>query len=343
VSKPEESEPPSVTNDDLIYRHRLRLFARAGEVGVAQACRELGYHRSTYYRWRAKVEREGLGILRPRERRPPRMPNQTPVWVEERIVAVALALPGLGARRIAAQLALPGWGGLAISASGVGKILNRRGLGTRRRRLSLVAGYASPPEQPVGPQPAALPDERHLDAEQPGELVQLDCFHIGRLSGTKGRVWQYTAIDVASSYTWAEVHVTPLNPAARHTSGLVERVAGELATAGWQLRAVLSDNGSEFRSATYRQAVARTGADQRFIRAGRPQTNGCVERVQRTILEECWRPTFARSLVPKFTALARDLNAYLGYYNHERAHTGRHNHGRTPADIVYGSRKTRPR
>jgi transposase InsO family protein len=106
---------------------------------------------------------------------------------------------------------------------------------------------------------------------------------------------------------------------------------------------VLSDNGSEFRSGVFRQAVGRTGARQRFIRAGRPQTNGSAERVQRTILEECWRPTFARSLVPKFTALARDLRAYLGYYNHERAHTGRHTQGRTPAQIVYGSRKTRPR
>jgi hypothetical protein len=47
--------------------------------------------------------------------------------------------------------------------------------------------------------------------------------------------------------------------------------------------------------------------------------------------------------VPKFTALRRDLKAYLCYYNHERAHTGRHNQGRTPAQIVYGSRKTRPR
>ena len=332
-----------MTHDDLIYRHRLRLFARAGEVGVSRACRELGFHRSTYYRWKARVEREGLAILRPRERRPPRMPNQTPVWVEERIVALALAMPGLGARRLAAQLAQPGWGGLRASASGVAKVLARRGLSTRRRRLSLVAGYASPPEQPSGPERREPLPVRHLDATQPGGLVGFDCFHIGRLSGTKGRVWQYTAIDVASSYVWAEVHVTPLNPSSVYTAGLVERVAAELAKAGWQLGAVLSDNGSEFRSGVFRQAVGRTGAKQRFIRAGRPQTNGSAERVQRTILEECWRPAFARSLVPKFTALARDLRAYLGYYNHERAHTGRHTQGRTPAQIVYGSRKTRPR
>jgi len=35
--------------------------------------------------------------------------------------------------------------------------------------------------------------------------------------------------------------------------------------------------------------------------------------------------------------------SYLNYYNFERAHTGRRNDGRTPADLVYGARKMRPR
>lgn len=63
-----------MSNDDLLLRHGQRLFARAGQVSVSQACRELGFHRSTYYRWRGRVEREGLEFLRPRERRRPRMP-----------------------------------------------------------------------------------------------------------------------------------------------------------------------------------------------------------------------------------------------------------------------------
>jgi transposase InsO family protein len=129
----------------------------------------------------------------------------------------------------------------------------------------------------------------------------------------------------------------------RHTSALVHRVARELAAAGWTLRAVSSDNGSEFRAAPFTQAVERHGARHRFIRAGRPQTNGAVERVQRTILGECWRPTFARSLVPKFTALRRDLDRYLHYYNFEGAHTGHRTNGQVPAAIVYGARKMRPR
>ncbi len=68
-----------------------------------------------------------------------------------------------------------------------------------------------------------------------------------------------------------------------------------------------------------------------------------MERVQRTILEECWRPSFARSMIPSFHALREDLADYVRFYNFERAHTGRHTRGRTPAEVVYGARKLRPR
>ena len=113
--------------------------------------------------------------------------------------------------------------------------------------------------------------------------------------------------------------------------------------AGWKLKAVSTDTASEFRSSEFRQTVEALGAEQRFIRAGRPQTNGVVERAQRTVLEECWRPSFARSLAPKSTALRRDLDQYLDYYNFDRAHTGRLTKGRPPGEVVYGSLKMRPR
>jgi transposase InsO family protein len=329
-----------MTKDDRFYLTRVALFAFAGEVGVTQACQRFQIHRSSYYRWRRQVERYGLEILRPRERRLPRMPNQFPSWVEEKIVLFALAHPGLGPRRLAAQLRQPNpLGELQVSPSGVLKVLHRHGLGTRLRRLAFIAGYTAPPE----PEPAPRPLPLHLEVERPGDLVQVDCFHIGTLSGTKGKCWQYSAIDVASSFVWAQVHRTHRNPSARFATALVRRVAKELATAGWRLKAISTDNGSEFRSLDFQQAMQRLGVEQRFIRAGRPQTNGAIERAQRTILEECWRPTFARSLVPRFTGLRRDLADYLGYYNYERAHTGRRSDGKTPAELVYGARKMRPR
>jgi hypothetical protein len=43
-------------------------------------------HRSTYYAWKRQVDRHGLEVLRPRERRRPQMPNALPKMIEERIV-----------------------------------------------------------------------------------------------------------------------------------------------------------------------------------------------------------------------------------------------------------------
>ena len=321
-----------MTNDDALFRFRLRVMALAKELGnVRAACRVFGIHHSTYYRWRSQMVRHGsTEMLRPRERRAPRMPNATSHLVEGRVLAYALARPGQGPARISAELGREKWGGIKISANGVWRVLLRHGLSTRAARLALVAGYAAPPE-PARPEPEP---ERHLDVERPGQLVQMDCFCIGRLAGTKGTVWQYSAIDVASSSTWAELHATTRNPLARWTSELARRVARDLAARGWSLEAVMTDNASEFRSGEFKAALARLGAEHRPIRAGRPQTNGCVERVQLTVLDECWKPAFARSLIPKLTGLSRDLEAYLVEYNTDRAHTGRRNNGRTPEEVL---------
>jgi transposase InsO family protein len=328
-----------MTEHDVLFGFRLRLFTLAAELGnVSAACRAMGVDRSTYYRLKRRVDRWGLEALRIRERRRPRMPNEIGPHLEQRIVAFCLGHPGLGPRRIAAELAREKWGGIQISEHGVWRVLCRVGLNTRDKRLALIARHRDRYERrPPNPPPA-----RHIDATEPGEKVQLDCFFVGRLSGTKGTVWQYSAIDVASAYAWAELRTSERNPRARHTRELLHRVAAELKAAGWLLREVTTDNGSEFRSREFRDGVEELGARQRFIRAGRPNSNGCVERLQLTILEECWRPAFARSLVPKSTALARDLDDYLETYNFDRAHTGRLTNGRLPADIVFGARKTRP-
>src|SRR5436190_13852161 len=205
-----------MTNDDLIFRHRQQLFARAAQVGVRRACRELGFHHSTYYHWKPLVERHGPEILRPRERRAPRMPNQIPPWLAQKIIAAALGEPGLGPRRLAAQLERSV--SERVSPGGVGNVLRRAGLSTRRKRLALVAGYAAPPE-PERPAPV----EPHIKAERPGDVLQIDCFAVGRLSGTQGKCWQYTATDVVSGFLWAELYITPANPAYHYAVGVLRR------------------------------------------------------------------------------------------------------------------------
>jgi transposase len=155
----------------------------------------MGVQRSTFYRLKRKVDRWGLEALTVRERRRPRMPNEIGPHLEQRIVAFALGHPGLGPRRIAAELAREKWGGIRVSEHGVWRVLRRVGLNTRSKRLALVARHRDPYER----RPELPPKELHIEASEPGEKVQLDCFYVGRLSGTKGTVWQYTAVDVASA------------------------------------------------------------------------------------------------------------------------------------------------
>ena len=149
------------------------------------------------------------------------MANATSPLAKQRVVApvqvgsrLRPGSPGFGPAHIAAELARPTRDAVRLSANSVWRVLKRHGLNTRRQRLGLVAGYAAVPELT----PRAAAPERHLETSRPGELAQCDCFHVGRLSGTKGVDSQYTAIDLASAYCWAELHTTLRNPSARWTS-----------------------------------------------------------------------------------------------------------------------------
>ena len=83
------------------------------------------------------------------------------------------------------------------------------------------------------------------------------------------------------------------------------------------MRAVLTDNGSAYRSRDFAAACLAAGVRHRRTRPRRPQTNGKVERFNRTLLEE-WayvRPYSSDA------ARTRALAKWLHSYNHHRCHT----------------------
>ena len=79
---------------------------------------------------------------------------------------------------------------------------------------------------------------------------------------------------------------------------------------------ILTDN-AYHRSIAFRTAVLESGTVQRFIQPRRPQTNGKVERFNRTLLEE-W--TYVRPYTSN-QRRTRALTTWLHIYNHHRAHT----------------------
>jgi transposase InsO family protein len=92
---------------------------------------------------------------------------------------------------------------------------------------------------------------------------------------------------------------------------------------------VLTDNGNAYRSRLWAQTLIETGQiTHRRTRPYRPQTNGKVERWNRTMIEE-W--AYARPYTSEAERAAA-FTTWLHNYNHHRGHTALG--GRPPASRV---------
>ena len=80
---------------------------------------------------------------------------------------------------------------------------------------------------------------------------------------------------------------------------------------------MLTDNGSAYVSHAWRDEHQQLGIKHSRTRVRRPQTNGKVERLNRTLLEE-WA---YKRLYTCETARRTALSGWLHHYNHHRPHT----------------------
>lgn len=328
-----------MTLEDRVHAQRLRLFRRAAELGnVSAACLEAGVSRSLYYELQGRFKRYGPVGLHPKHRRgrpgrPPALDHQ----IERTVLAEALAQPAWGPQRISDQLALRG---IHVAASTVYRALKRRGLGTRMQRFGVLeqhsarrAGLLTERTRKTLAAARPTPSQRHVEAEKPGELVCIDCFYVGKLKGV-GKVWQITACDAASSFAWARVFIG--DPRAMVAAVFLRDLDQKLRQAGWPLKRVLTDRGSEFKGA-FDQACRDLDVRHTRTKPRHAFTNGFVERLQGTILHEHWRVEFRRRYFTHLSQLERSLQSFLRLYNHERAHRGYRTRGRTPASILLGA------
>jgi len=119
-----------------------------------------------------------------------------------------------------------------------------------------------------------------------------------------------------------------LNDEKKETAaGFWERARGFFAAAGIAVTEVMTDNGSCYRSTAFTQALV-PDVKHRRAKPYTPQTNGKVERFNRTLAQE-WAYTRAYG---SEEARAAAYSAWLHHYNHHRPHTGLD--GLTPSDRV---------
>ncbi len=181
----------------------------ARELGnVAEACRQRGLDRTSFYEWKRRFQTQGFEGLKDLPPIHKSHPQTTPPEVVDRIKALALAHPAYGCNRHEAMLALEG---VRVSSITIQKILNENGLGTKVERWLALEQQNAEKAIEITPEQAAFLEklnpcfrERHVESTSPGELLSADTFFVGNLKGV-GKVYLHAVVDTFGSYVNARL------------------------------------------------------------------------------------------------------------------------------------------
>jgi len=282
-------------------RKRVLLEVNKGELSVSLGAQILGITRQGLWKLRKKVEAYGPSTVVGRKRGPKtyhRVWNRTPEWMEEKVSDLFTSY-GVGQDRL--QWLLDDCL-ITLSRATIYRILVRRRLlvprmhGKRAPVILYSKGF-------------------------PGEEVQMDTTEpLGKSGPTL-----ISAIDDFSRYGFADCY---RGNKAVQAGVFLKKIVQE---APFPITNVRVDNGSEFQEA-FKTTCKQLGITIKRNPVKHPTSNGKVERLHRTIEEECFWRVGAK---PDDLEYARYwLSRYLAWYNTKRRHGGYGMEGRTPQQRI---------
>jgi len=314
-------------NAPLSELGRLRLARFHVESGstIRGTAERFQVSTTTVIRWTRRYRAVQAAGMTPTSRdmvdvssRPHRSPTRTRVRIEKRVKHLRTKRR-LGPVQIAGRVGIP--------ASTVHRILVRQGL-NRLDHMDRATGEVI-----------------RYERARPGDLVHVDVKKFGvippgggwkvngrgfnetraagkanaahktrRGTGRAGYAYVHSAIDDHSRLAYSEVHD---DETTATTIGFWLRAIAFYAAHGISVTEVISDNGSAYRSRHWSRANNDAGIIVRRTRPYRPQTNGKVERYQRTLRDE-WG--YAKAYASE-SARRNALTSWLHIYNHHRPHT----------------------
>ncbi|MCX5276269.1 IS481 family transposase [Streptomyces virginiae] len=299
-----------------VFGRRLLVERVRSGRPVAHVAAEMGISRATAHKWVRRWRTEGEAGLHDRSSRPRTTPHRTSAALEAQVCDLRRSRK-LGPARIGPILGLP--------TSTVHRILTRHGLGR-------LAWLDRPTGEPIRRYERARPGELvHVDIKKLGNIPDGGGWRVvGRTAGDRNRQattdqrksstpvigysYIHSAVDDHSRLAYSEVLT---NERQETAAGFWQRANAFFTAHGITVERVLTDNGSCYKSKLFTRTLAAAGIAHKRIRPYRPQTNGKVERFNRTLLEE-WAYLRPYTSTDERTAALAD---FLHTYNHHRCHT----------------------
>ena len=261
---------------------------------------DMGVSLRTVRKWVSRFRAEGMPGLQDRSSRPHRSPAQTPAALAEQIAVLRRQ------RRTGGEIATT----IGVCKATVFRVLGRLGM----NRLKSLE-----PAEPV----------RRYERAEPGEMIHIDIKKLGRFdrighritgdrtgqSRSRGIGWEFVhvCIDDASRVAFSKIMPDEKKESA---VAFLEAALAYYASLGITVQRVMTDNGSCYRSKTFRKACADRGLKHVRTRPYTPKTNGKAERFIQTALRE-W--AYAQAY-ENSARRAEELPHGLHRYNWHRPH-----------------------
>ena len=291
-------------NAHLTPKGRELMVRAVLDDGLTKAAVARQFHTTakTVGKWVKRFQEGGVHGLRDRSSRPLSSPDQTPA-------ATCAAVETLRRRRYTGkQIAAE----LSISSATVSRILKRLGL----NRLSALE-----PAEPV----------RRYEREHPGDLIHIDIKKLGKFnqighritgdrtgqSNNRGVGWEYVHVCIDDHSRVAFAKIMP-NEKKRSAIAFLKAALAYYASLGINVRRVMTDNGSCYKSFAFRRTCKRLGLRHIRTKPYTPKTNGKAERfIQTSLREWAYAQAYSNSRERK-----AELPTWLHRYNWHRPHAG---------------------
>jgi len=289
-------------------KQEIIRLVECSELGVNRTLKELGIHKSTFYKWYHIYAQKGMDGLLPQKRNR-RQWNSIPEPQKQLVAEVALDHPVLSPRELSVKITDEQK--IFISESSVYRILKEKGLITTPAYILMSAS-----------------NEFKNKTQFVHQLWQTDFTYFKIL----GWGWYYlsTILDDYSRYIihWELCKTMKVEDVQRS----VEKALAIAGLQNGQRPKLLSDNGSCYIAAELKEYLHAKGVKPVHGKINHPQTQGKIERYHRSMknivkLNHYYCPD----------ELIGALDSFVNYYNHKRYHESLDNV--TPADVYWGKKE----